>query len=585
MNRHVALLLAGVLTLGASALPLRAAERDNSRLAREAVGLLRKSCSRCHGQSFKVPYLDVSNRSVLVTKAATDGKLFVSPGRPEASSVLDRVRSGDMPLGGPQLTRAQVALLERWIRAGAPFPQAAAPVVRRGLISDRDVLQAMNSYLATVPTGRRPFQRFFSFANVFNDPTIDANTRRLYRAALSKVLNGLHLEPTIVLPKAIDREQAVFAVDLTDLGWDRRNLWDELLKKYPYGLTHRYDRDPALKNLAESVALATGTELPCLRADWFITTATRPPLYHTLLDLPTDVADLEKGLNVDIEKAFLNNQVVRAGVVTSGVSKQNRLIERLPTRFGAYWKSYDFLKNQGKGDLLYFPLGPVFKDNPFADKAFVQAGGEIIFNLPNGMQGYLLVNGKGKRLDEAPSQVVEDPDQVAGSTIIVNGLSCMACHDRGMKRAVDVLRQQSTLNGNDLVKLQRLHPRQPLLERYFAKDEATFLTALDRATGPFLAASSGRGPAATQQKEPIKEVCRRYFGEVTLAQAARELSIDNPQALRLTIARSSRLRQLGLGPLVTGSIKRDAWEQQVPVQTLYQAAAKALGRGTPVQEN
>jgi serine/threonine-protein kinase len=64
--------------------------------------------------------------------------------------------------------------------------------------------------------------------------------------------------------------------------------------------------------------------------------ATRPPLYHDLLGRPTDVKDLEKGLNVDLEKAFLNDELVRAGVIQSGVSKQPRLLPR--GIYDRYWK-------------------------------------------------------------------------------------------------------------------------------------------------------------------------------------------------------------------------------------------------------
>ena len=69
---------------------------------------------------------------------------------------------------------------------------------------------------------------------------------------------------------------------------------------------------------------------------------------------------------------------------SSGVSGQNRMVERHDAQFGAYWKSYDFKPNNTKSDLAQFPLGPVFKDHPFEKLAFEHDGGELIFNLPNG---------------------------------------------------------------------------------------------------------------------------------------------------------------------------------------------------------
>jgi serine/threonine-protein kinase len=331
---------------------------------------------------------------------------------------------------------------------------------------------------------------------------------------------------------------------------------------------------------------ATGSDVPCIRADWFIVTATRPPLYHKLLDLPTDVLDLEKGLNVDIEKAFQNNQLVRSGVIQSGVSKQNRLIERLPTPFGAYWKSYDFQKNDKRGDLLQFPLGPVFNDNTFKGRAFIQAGGEIVFNLPNGLQGYLLVDKKGKRIDSAPADIVQDNDHTAGSPVISNGLQCMVCHNNGIKECRDVLRTQSGLEGAALTKLQQLHPTPQVMEQYFRKDEQRFLKSLDTVMGPFLKTPAGRGKGVQDFKEPMKEVARDYFHDVTLEQAAHELGIQDPKALQSVILRSSVLQKLGLKPLAEGgSLKREAWEGAQRTESLFQQTSRLLQRGTPVVSN
>jgi hypothetical protein len=139
------------------------------------------------------------------------------------------------------------------------------------------------------------------------------------------------------------------------------------------------------------------------------------------------------------------------------------------------------------------------------------------------------------------------------------------------------------VTGEALAKLQKLHPEPQVMEKYYRKDEVRFLTALDEATGAFLRGPAEQGKAVQEFKEPVKEVARRYFGEVSLDEAARELGIDDPQALKRVIAQSSRLQRLGLAPLADGTaIKRADWEAPLPVQTLFQEAARALGRGTPV---
>ena len=65
-----------------------------------------------------------------------------------------------------------------------------------------------------------------------------------------------------------------------------------------------------------------------LRADWFVAVAARPPLYNVLLQLPIDAATLEAQLKVDVPDDFRRNRLDRAGFLKSGVSEQNRLIER-----------------------------------------------------------------------------------------------------------------------------------------------------------------------------------------------------------------------------------------------------------------
>jgi hypothetical protein len=59
--------------------------------------------------------------------------------------------------------------------------------------------------------------------------------------------------------------------------------------------------------------------------------------------------------------------------------------------------------------------------------------GGIIFNLPNGLQGYLLVNGKDERIDASRIEVVSDGLKTSGTAAIVNGLLCIACHGKEMK--------------------------------------------------------------------------------------------------------------------------------------------------------
>src|SRR5205823_2956206 len=83
--------------------------------------------------------------------------------------------------------------------------------------------------------------------------------------------------------------------------------------------------------------------------------------------------------------------------------------------------------------LFAYPLGPGAGDNTFQ-----HAGGEIIFNLPNGLQGYLLVNADNRRIDKGPTAIVSDPRRP--DRAVEAGVSCISCHWSGINPKDDQIR-------------------------------------------------------------------------------------------------------------------------------------------------
>ena len=83
-------------------------------------------------------------------------------------------------------------------------------------------------------------------------------------------------------------------------------------------------------------------------ADWFVSTATLPPLYEDFLQLPFDLKGLEERLGVDARADIDDGRAVRAGMTVSGVSRNNRVVERHPAKFGAYWLSFDFRTSKAR---------------------------------------------------------------------------------------------------------------------------------------------------------------------------------------------------------------------------------------------
>ncbi len=176
---------------------------------------------------------------------------------------------------------------------GPPHPTAdtkpAAPVAareKRPFLSEKDVLAAIRDHLRQSEPADRRFQRYFTLTHLHNNEHVTAAELRLCRAALAKLVNSLSRKPALVLPRALDREETVYNVDLRRLGWDEQDLWKEVLKAYPYGLTHRTAADPDLRTVSHEVYELADDDLPYLRADWLVATASRPPLHHTLLRPP-----------------------------------------------------------------------------------------------------------------------------------------------------------------------------------------------------------------------------------------------------------------------------------------------------------
>jgi hypothetical protein len=584
MPRLPALLALCLLNATANA---QADRRDVNKLGEQALAILKANCHRCHGGdgSGEGGFNYVLDLKQLLAR----GKIV--PGNLKKSRLYRRLSSGDMPPEGekPRPSAADVAVIKAWIEAlgsSKPVVEHRAPAeTKRDFVSTADNLEAIRQHLARAPRSARRYQRYFTFTNLYNDPSLTANDLRLRQAALSKLLNSLSWKSAIVLPFPVDAAGTVWAVDIRKLDWDKYGLWGKVLAAYPYGLKHdRFPADDRVNETAREIETLSGTWLPAVRTDWFIATASRPPLYHDLLRLPENARQLEHLLKVDVTDNFQRNQLARAGFSTSGVSRHNRLVERHDAVYGAYWKSYDFKSSDGRGSLMRFPLGPRFSDNLFADKAFEHAGGEIIFNLPNGLQGYMLVNNNDRRIDEGPTEVVRDKTETAGTVAVVNGLSCMACHQHGMiKEFRDDVRTGTRVAGEGLDKVRELYPPAREMTALLDQDEERFLNALERATGLFLAADKS---SHRDTPEVIGPIARSYLlKEVDAGSAARELGLRDSSPLEAAIKASPRLRRLGLLPLTQGkSIKREVWESLAGFVSPFQESARVLELGTPFRE-
>ena len=591
-RKPLALLILGIASLAAAG-PARA-DADLDKLTADAHKVLKTYCHRCHGVQFKAPGLDVLAHNLLTAKRAPDPD-WVVPSKPEDSYLWSRMGiDKDMPPENQkQPSGEERQIIHDWIAAGAP---AFAEADKRSFKTLEDVLAIIEGDLKTTAPEDRKFQKYFTMGQLHNNPNISDAEMRLARAALSKLLNSLSWKRTIVVPEAADKDEIVFTIDVRKFGWDRNGAWDLMVKEYPYALNYGNHEDQNVRELSKEIAKISGDKLSWLRADWFIANASRPPLYHAILGIPEDAAKLRSLLNVNVESDFRDNQLRRAAFATSLVSKQNRVVDRHWSLYGAYWESYDFKPQSGdneRGNVFKFPLGPKFDGNPFADQAFEHDGGEIIFNLPNGMQGYMLTDAKGKRINEGPTDVVYDSLNTAGAVSVVNGLSCMACHKDGMRTFVDTMRSGQSAGGDDKdevvrEKVQKLVPRKADMDLLVRRDSDTFLRSLEAATGPFLKVDQDKDREMTEFAEPVGTIALLYVKDLGAKEVALDLGLKDASDVPLVVNGNRLLRRAGLGPLgLGGTIKRDIWTRFIadrsPAANPFQVMAEQLEQGEPLE--
>jgi mono/diheme cytochrome c family protein len=506
--------------------------------AKAAQKILAARCSACHGNTNPQKGINV----LKYTSLQVTGLL---KGDGSESTIKHQVDTGAMPADGTKLSKADIAALDAWIAAGAPdwdaAPAGSKPHVEGGRkqIAEGEVLKAIVRDLQSANERKRAYLRYYSLVNLYNNPDISEDDLNHYRSALGKLLNSLSWERAITKPAAIDANHLLLRIDLRDFDWSPE-IWQHVIAAYPYGLKPRN-----ISGEIRQIQDLCGATLPYVRADWFITNASLPPLYNQILQLPDNVPDLERKLGVDSARDVEEEKAVRAGVRDSGVSRNNRVVERHRALYGAYWKSFDFADNIGEHNIFKNPV------------SLHPAGGEFIFNLPNGLQGYFLAKGTGEALADGPTNIVRDIESNRGDDPVVhNGRSCMACHVQGMRTIRDEVRRLLTddKKGNfDVDKARALYVSQKDLEKWLNQDSARFREAV---------VASGSDVPESPKDEPINRITVLYQAQLTVQQAAADAGLTVEEFQR-RIGQNSDLRRLGFDQLedAAGGIKRDAWEE------------------------
>jgi tetratricopeptide (TPR) repeat protein/mono/diheme cytochrome c family protein len=512
---------------------------DRQALAARAAQVLKAHCYRCHGQ-------DGANEGgfnfTLDAQQLVQRRKVIA-GEPGRSRLYKRLTSDDsaMPPDDEKVrpSKDEIASVRQWIEAGAPAFGTVAG--ERVTVTPAQIVERIRNDLRLRPERDRRFTRYFTLTHLHN-AGLSADELQSYRHGLSKLVNSLSWGPRVVVPQAVDPERTIFRIDLRDYQWSA-SVWDAVLAANPYGVVLS---GPDCTEIAREAQC----RLPIVRGDWFVASAARPPLYHEVLELPATEPELQRLLRIDTTENIRRERVARAGFNGSGVSRNNRLIERHESGSVVYWKSCDFAGNTARRNLFAHPLGVGESEEPFEHD-----GGEIIFNLPNGLQAYFLTDGQGKRLDKGPVAIVSDPKRP--DRAVENGLSCMSCHARGMLEKTDQVREHVLANAmsfarSDVESVRALYPPADSFTALLRKDARRFQQAVAETGAPW------------SVTEPIAALALRFEAEMDRALVAAEAGVSVERLLE-GLARSDELgRRLGALRIEGGTVQRQVFVEVFP---------------------
>ena len=519
-------------------------------LAQQAYAIFQQNCLNCHG-----PHGAFTEQLVIESAPGLIASGAVVPGQPLASTLFTRLLETDatkrMPLGQPRLPLTTILTIRNWITAGAPSWDFQRDV---NFITTDTMLSVIQNHLNTLPSFDRTFARYFTMTHLYNAGE-GLEALGAYKVALSKLVNSLSWGFEIHNPEPIDAAETIFYIDLRDYEWDvRGDAWTQIEQVYPYAIEFDATTQAGLLAKLTNLRQEMDCQVPFVYVDWFLATASLPPLYHDILDLPATDRELERELNVDVARNIQTapgRRVLRAGFNNSGVSNNNRVVERHTSRYGAYWKSYDFAGNLGAQNILTHPL------------SFRHDGGEVVFNLPNGLQGYYISDASGNRINVAPTTIVSNP--AASDPAVRNGLSCIGCHTEGIKEFEDGVRSAIEQTANpafDKDQALRLYVEKAVMDRVVEQDTARYKDALEATGGVFGGI------------EPVSRLYEAFQEPLNALDAAAAVGWET-EAFLQQIREKSSLQNLGLtGLLRNGNVQRDAWTSN------FDAVVSALYRDT-----
>lgn len=524
----------------------------------KARTLLETHCSSCHGSESagRGGFDTIDDPAALVAS----GKIVA--GEPDASPLYRKVAEGVMPPkeAVQRPAASELKSLSDWISCGAPDWESEGATSLPFVDIDtrlRSVLADLRAMPNPVDRERMRYVDLSALANAgYSNDQLE-----LYREAVFFLLNSLSHGREVIAPRAIDESRLIFRIDMRDYLWTAQT-WRLLEERYPYAVV--YDNNSRLfpfdEVSADQIRQQTGASIPIIQADWLLSHASRPPLYHQMLELPRTLAEVESALGIDIDADVAGEQVLRAGFANAAVSRNHGVIERhaLQGGRGALWVAYDFASTVGQRNVFAHPFD------------FRPDGQRLIFNLDNGLSAYLVLDAAGNRVDKAPSNLVQDP--LARDGAIENGSSCLGCHQgQGVIEKFDEVRDFLLRAGPSAQVIEQalgLYADRASLSAAFAADQAQYQSARARLGIEHL------------EERTIRALDNTHLGLMDINAAAAVLGIEPSQLERaLDASTSSFPGEIRALRVQGGAIQRDAFDAVIG------EVVEVLGLGRTLRAN
>jgi serine/threonine-protein kinase len=535
---------------------------EEGRIVRE---ILEVNCGNCHvgqGASGDFGYL------FDIQQLMDNGKVI--PGSKEDSQLYTRMVGGTMPPAAVRVkqtpTYGQIEVVGKWIdELELPDPQGTCETLEFMDVDTQITLMAQD--MASLDPEEQPFTRYLTINYSANAGDCQRAVQRA-RYGIFKGVNSVSTGTIPVQPEAIDADETIYRLDIRDYNWDRdidleddgvvdfADAWEAIVadpRTSAFQIEYAGDQADDLKADAQ-------TNIPFMPANVFIQATEFGDLYYAMIEGRFNLFEFEREvLNIDTVAEIEDNNFLRAGFANSGVSKQERVLNRFDSGIAAglnYWISFDFDGGNGGDGANGFEQN-VANESIFADPlGFAFAGGEAIFSLPNGMQAYYVAAANGDRLAEAPIGVVIDPAQNNG--LVTNGASCHSCHNIGMITFTDSVRQyvidnRFEFDNETFEDVMESYPEAAEFQRVMDEDSDVHLNATERAGVP-------RGTP-----DPISRIYLDFqLGNLTAKIAAGELGVTEADLIRNINLLDPRLANLGVeGGFVDRNIFADTFLDSV----------------------